>query len=110
MSLEDVAREEDALFSVYRKGIGALFPPLLTETFIFRYRDGLRFVEAMRRERPAVQLDDVFRRPPRSSEQVLHPEKYLAGEAPREISLDVRGLTDEGWRIVAATPLGEIGV
>ncbi|MDT5295937.1 MAG: hypothetical protein QOJ76_2817, partial [Acidobacteriota bacterium] len=35
-SLDDVAREEDERFASYRKGIGAFFPPLLTETFIFR--------------------------------------------------------------------------
>ena len=108
--LEDVAREEDERFASYRKGIGAFFPPLLTETFIFRYRDGLRFVETMRRARPAVSLDEVFRRPPVSSEQVLHPEKYLAGETPREVEADVKGFADEGWGLAATTPLGEIGV
>ena len=109
-ALEDVAREEDERYSLYRKGVGALFPPLLTETFIFRYRDGLRFVEAMRRAKPPVSVDEVFRRPPASSEQVLHPEKYLAGEQPREVSIDGEGFADEGWRLTAATPLGEVGV
>jgi hypothetical protein len=108
--LEDVAREEDERFSSYRKGIGAFFPPLLTETFIFRYRDGLRFVETLRRAHPAVNLDDVFRRPPVSSEQVLHPEKYLAGETPREVETNLDGFADDGWRLTATTPLGEIGV
>ena len=111
MSLEDVARDEDARFSVYRKGIGAFFPPLLTETFIFRYRDGLRFVETLRRAKPpAVGVDDAFRRPPASSEQVLHPEKYLSNEQPREVNLDFEGFADEGWRLTATTPLGEVGV
>jgi hypothetical protein len=109
-TLEEVAREEDDRYSLYRRGVGALFPPLLTETFIFRYRDGLRFVEAMRRARPPVRLDDVFRRPPTSSEQVLHPEKYLAGEQPREVFVDAGGFADEGWRLAATTPLGEVGV
>lgn len=109
-TLEEVAREEDERYSLYRRGVGALFPPLLTETFIFRYRDGLRFVEAMRRARPPVRLDDVFRRPPASSEQVLHPEKYLANEQPREVSVDAEGFADEGWRLAATTPLGEVGV
>jgi hypothetical protein len=109
--VEDVARDEDARFSVYRKGIGAFFPPLLTETFIFRYRDGLRFVETLRRSRPpAVGVDDAFRRPPVSSEQVLHPEKYLSGEAPREVELDFEGFADDGWKLTATTPLGEVGV
>lgn len=109
-SVEDLTREEDERYAPYRKGIGAFFPPLLTETFIFRYRDGLHFVETLRRARPAVNLDEVFRRPPQSSEQVLHPEKYLSGESPREVELDLEGFGEEGWRPTATTPLGEIGV
>src|ERR1043165_6496739 len=109
-TIEDVAREEDERYSLYRKGVGALFPPLLTETFIFRYRDGLRFVEALRRARPSVSVDDVFRRPPATSEQVLHPEKYLANEQPREVALDGEEFADEGWSLTATTPLGEVGV
>ena len=109
-SVEDLTREEDGRYAQYRKGIGAFFQPLLTETFIFRYRDGLHFVETLRRARPAVSIDEVFRRPPQSSEQVLHPEKYLSGEQPREAGLDLEAFADEGWRPVATTPLGEIGV
>ena len=93
-TLDDIAREEDERFASYRRGLGALFPPLLTETFIFRYRDGLRFVEAMRRARPAVSVDEVFRRPPQSSEQVLHPEKYLSNEAPRDVELSDESSAD----------------
>jgi hypothetical protein len=106
---EQMARREEARFAPYRRGIGALFPPLLTETFVFRYRDGLRFVEAMRRARPSFSADDLFRRPPASSEQVLHPEKYAAGEAPREVSVDAGAFAREGWGLKAATPIGEIG-
>ena len=109
-SVEDLTREEDERYAPYRKGIGSFFPPLLTETFIFRYRDGLHFVETLRRARPPVDLDDVFRRPPESSEQVLHPEKYLSGESPREVGLDLEEFADGGWRPAATTPLGEVGV
>ena len=109
-TLDDIWRQEDDRFSSYRKELGSLFPPLLTETFIFRYRDGARFVETMRRNRPAVSVDDLFRRPPRSSEQILHPEKYLADEAPRDVTLNEEELAGEGWQLAAATPLGEIGV
>jgi hypothetical protein len=109
-TLDDIARQEDERFGEYRRGLGAFFPPLLTETFIFRYRDGARFVETMRRTRPAVSADDIFRRPPASSEQVLHPEKYLAGETAREMRLNEDALASKGWEMRAATPLGEIGV
>jgi hypothetical protein len=108
--LEEISRQEDDRFSGYRKDIGALFPPLLTETFIFRYRDGARFVEAVRRSRGERGVDELFERPPASSEQILHPEKYIQNEAPREVVLDGNGFAAAGWKSVTSTPLGEIGV
>ena len=109
-SLDDVARMEDARFDEYRKEIGALFPPMLTETFIFRYRDGVRFVEAIRRKGGERAVDELFRRPPASSEQILHPEKYFAGEQPRAAQVDEQSFAAAGWHTTTATPLGEIGV
>ena len=41
---------------------------------------------------------------------MLHPEKYLSGESPREVELDLEAFGEEGWRPTATTPLGEIGV
>ncbi len=109
-TLEEIAHSEDARFAEYRKEIGAFFPPLLTETFIFRYRDGTRFVETVRRKSGARGIDELFRRPPASSEQILHPEKYFADEQPREVSLDEAQFAVNGWTVAAMTPLGELGV
>lgn len=109
-SLDDILRQEDEHFGEYRREVGELFPPLLTETFVFRYRDGVRLVESVRRSRGQRGVDDLFRRPPLSSEQVLHPEKYLTNEAPREASINETDFTAGGWRLVTSTPLGEIGV
>jgi hypothetical protein len=109
-TLEEIGRNEDARFGEYRKEIGAFFPPLLTETFIFRYRDGTRFVETVRRKSGARGIDELFRRPPASSEQVLHPEKYFAGESPREAALDEGQFAANGWTVAASSPLGELGV
>jgi hypothetical protein len=108
--LEEITRQETERFSGYRKEVGEIFPPLLTETFIFRYRDGARFVEAMRRTRGERGVDELFQRPPVSSEQILHTEKYLQNETPREVGLDENGFATAGWKSVTSTPLGEIGV
>jgi hypothetical protein len=109
-TLEEIMRNEDARFGEYRREIGAFFPPLLTETFIFRYRDGTRFVETVRRKAGERGIDELFRRPPASSEQVLHPEKYFAGESPREVALDEGPFVANNWTVAATTPLGELGV
>lgn len=109
-SLDEIMRQEDERLKSYRREMGELFPPLLTETFIFRYRDGARFVEEIRRKKGQSGVDELFRQPPASSEQILHPEKYLAREAPREARLDERAFAERGWQLVTDTPLGEIGI
>lgn len=108
--LEEITRQERERFGDYRKEVGAFFPPLLTETFIFRYREGTRFVEAVRRARGERGVDELFRNPPASTEQILHPEKYEAGEAPREVQLNADAFALDGWQSTTSTPLGEIGV
>ena len=109
LTTEDVARLEGGRFRAAGHELGALFPPLLTETFLFRYRDGARLVETVRRKSGARGVDELFRRPPASSEQVLHPEKYFAGEGPREVRADEARFAVAGWGASASTPLGEIG-
>lgn len=109
-TLEEIMRQEDARFGDYRAEMNALFPRLLTETFIFRYRDGARFIESVRRSRGVRGVNELFTRPPASSEQILHPEKYAQNESPREIQLDETAFATSGWSSVASTPLGEIGV
>ncbi len=110
LPLDEILRQEGDRFGDYRKEIGRYFPPLLTETFIFRYRDGARFVEAVRRGAGERGVNALFQRPPVSTEQILHPEKYSANEAPREVVLDEAAFAAGGWRMSAQTPLGEIGV
>jgi hypothetical protein len=109
-SLDEIMKQEGERFAGYRKEIGAFFPPLLTETFIFRYREGARFVEAVRRSRGERGVDALFQRPPVSTEQILHPEKYEAGEAPREVQLNEEAFAASGWQSVTSTPFGEVGV
>ncbi len=109
-SLDDVTRQENERFGEFREEIGKVFPPLLTESFIFRYRDGARFVEALRRRGGERAVDQLFMQPPVSSEQILHPEKYLANETPREVHVDEAAFGASNWRLTAATPLGEIGI
>ncbi|HEX8749104.1 MAG TPA: hypothetical protein VF717_18150 [Pyrinomonadaceae bacterium] len=108
-SLEEITRQERERFQVYRKEAGQLFPPLLIETFSFRYRDGARFVEEARRKDGERGVNELYSRTPLSSEQILHPEKYFQNERPRQVGLDEAAFVSSGWRLVTSTPLGEIG-
>ena len=62
-------------------------PLAIREAMIFPYRAGFTFVAALRRRQPWSAVDAAFARPPRSTEQILHPERYLADDRP--ISIEV---------------------
>jgi hypothetical protein len=61
-------------------------PAFLKETLIFPYLGGLTFVAALHRGQPWSKVDEVFRAPPESTEQVLHPEKYQSREPAVKIT------------------------
>ncbi len=55
-------------------------------------------------------VNDAYSHPPVSSEQVMHPEKYLAGEMPTPITIpDLAPALGADWRNIDQDVLGEIG-
>jgi hypothetical protein len=61
-------------------------PPFVKETLMFPYLTGLLFVESVRRTSPWAKVDEIFKSPPESTEQVMHPDKYAAKEHPTRIT------------------------
>ncbi len=83
-------------------------PLFMRESLLFPYRDGLRFVGASRRTRPWSDVDKMYARPPLSTEQIMHPEKYRAGEKP--VALKIPSLPSlAGWKRPYLNVLGELG-
>jgi hypothetical protein len=94
-------------------------PTFLKETLIFPYFGGLGFVTAIHRQAPWSKVNDAFKNPPESTEQILHPEKYATHEAAvkitpaplaalgarKEIRRDVLGEFE--WKILFAAKLDD---
>lgn len=59
----------------------ARVPAIVKRSVIASYADGLPFVHWARRRGGWRAVDDVWKSPPDSTEQLLHPEKYAAREA-----------------------------
>jgi len=56
---------------------------------------------------PAV--DPLFRRPPQSTAEILHPEKYLRGWQPTRVELpDLSGVLGADWRLLREQVIGEL--
>jgi hypothetical protein len=96
---------------VKREVIDAASPALGVLTF-FPYLQGTRFVYTLWLDgRGWSKVNAAYSAPPVSSEQVMHPEKYMAHDAPRAVTLpDLRQPLGEGWREVDRNTLGEIGL
>lgn len=85
----------------------AAAPTILQETLAFPYSYGTEFVTALQ-GRGWQAVDAAYADPPQSTEQILHPAKYLEGDAPQLVSLPP--LTDTlgaGWSRIDEETLGE---
>lgn len=84
-----------------------------TERFkkIFHYGGGLDFAYAIRRARGWKGMDDVFAKPPRSTAEIFHPERYLAGWKPLPASEFPKApALNEGETLESSGADGEYGV
>jgi hypothetical protein len=84
-------------------------PAYLRETALFPYQDGMAFVQALLANGYAA-VNDALGKPPTSTEQVIHPEKYVQGEAPLKITLPKNLATrmGPGWSEAGQDTLGEL--
>lgn len=74
------------------------------------YGAGVAFMAAVRRAGGPDGVSAALRHPPVSTEQVLHPEKYLVrADTPSEIVLGERPCF-EGYELTRADTLGELGL
>lgn len=83
-------------------------PAFLMETLLGSYMKGQAFVFEIQADGWSA-VDRLFTHPPLSTEQILHPEKYTAGETP--VRFDLETLPAEltrGWTRLHANVLGEM--
>jgi hypothetical protein len=87
-------------------------PKFLRDQLLFPYTAGTAFVTAFRRAHPWPAFTQVYRDPPRSTEQILHPEKYLGRRDDPQVVLlpDVRGVLGSGWTLALEDDAGEFAV
>jgi hypothetical protein len=90
----------------------AAAPAWLRDTLLFSYFEGFQFCLSARRRGSQALLDYAFTTdPPRSSEQILHPEKWhTKRDDPVVIPWPDLSRTLPGWVKVAEAQLGELGV
>ncbi len=84
-------------------------PAILRDTLTFPYTTGFGFVAAAQTAGGWPAVDAFFAKMPASTEQILHPDKYAAGEAPVAVTLpaDLASRLGSGWSVPLQDTLGE---
>jgi hypothetical protein len=82
-------------------------PLYLRVTLLFPYTQGLRFQNAVVEKLGKEGFAEVFRKPPISSQQILHPEAYFGGVRPVKVELPPIPKL-KGFRTLAEGMIGEL--
>ncbi|MFN8671606.1 MAG: hypothetical protein U0457_05895 [Candidatus Sericytochromatia bacterium] len=84
-------------------------PEFLMEQMMFPYIDGTAFCEYVYKEKGSNwnKFNEVYKNPPESTEQILHPEKYLAKEKPVKVRVNPYFLNDWHWELLDYDTVGE---
>jgi hypothetical protein len=84
-------------------------PAILVQGLLFPYNAGLTFLQPRQASGGWPAVDAVYADLPRSTEQVLHPDKYEAGEEPIPVALptDLAGTMGTGWAELIQDTFGE---
>jgi hypothetical protein len=83
-------------------------PPIISESMLFPYLRGMVFCAKLTNQGGWKAVDEAYKNPPVSTEQILHPEKY-------KIKLDLPMIVDlgelkpgAGWKELGRNVLGEL--
>lgn len=87
-------------------------PPIFRESLIFPYFQGMLFTLAVAGQEGWKSVHEAYRAPPMSSEQILHPAKYLDAsqrDMPQRVTLPkLDAVLGKSWTPLGGNVLGEL--
>jgi hypothetical protein len=94
------------------QSVGPVFdraPRFIKDLLLFPYTHGIAFVHQFRQRRPWSAMSGLYRDPPRSTSQILHPAKLFdLRQDPLPIALpDLSAALAPGWRRADEDEMGE---
>lgn len=85
-------------------------PEGLSAPLLFQYSEGVRFVGEAYRRGGWNAVDALYRNPPQSSHQILHPALYFDGAAHAQPRIELAGYQEilRGWKKADEDTYGEV--
>lgn len=86
-------------------------PKFVRDLLLFPYVEGLGFIYQFRKRQPWAAMSAIYSDPPRSTTQILHPEKYFdRREDPVAVAIPDLSRLLPGSRLVSDDDLGEFSL
>ncbi len=87
-------------------------PLVLRDSLLFPYSEGLMFEQHLLKDRGTqAAFADVLKRPPETTWEILHPERYEHGERPPLLAMpDLHPLLDPNWAPYDVGVMGALDV
>ncbi len=83
-------------------------PRFIRESLLATYEEGFNFVSALG---GWENINQAYADPPQSTEQILHPEKYLQRDEPQDVTMpDLEAALGAGWSRLDSDILGELSI
>jgi hypothetical protein len=109
ITLGDLLDIGQLLLSSLQPVVPAGTPPLVERSLLFPYLDGMSFVSALYQVGGWAAVDRVYARPPTSTSEILHPDRYQAGWTPTVVAAPALGKAlGSGWTRVYLDTMGEL--
>lgn len=85
-------------------------PRVLRETLLFPYFQGMGWVSGVYKQGGWDAVSAAYKNLPKSTEQILHNDKYAAGELPQQVTVrDISPKLGRGWKMTDNDVEGEWG-
>lgn len=81
-------------------------PLYLRESLVFPYDEGMKFQDAVYHKLGKKSFDEIFTRPPLSTQQILHPGTYIENEKPEDP--EPPSLDKKKFRVLNDGSVGEL--
>jgi hypothetical protein len=85
-------------------------PRVMRETLLFPYFQGMAWVGEVYKQGGWNAVSAAYKNLPKSTEQILHAERYYANDEPQKVTLrDISATLGKGWRMADNDVEGEWG-
>jgi hypothetical protein len=104
---DQTKQQIDSFYSTLKSPVYESAPAFMKEDFLFPYNQGASFVMNTFEQGGWSAVDKIYKDPPVSTEQILHPDLYPS-DTPIPVDLpELTSVLGDGWREVSRNQMGE---